>query len=67
LYYLFWAEFGERENSEWGKQRLVRCVKWGLRIAIQSENWSGGKKGSFGKQERIYLELFEAKTPGKGS
>jgi len=38
-----------------------------LRIAIQSENWSGGKKGSFGKQERIYLELFEAKTPGKGS
>ena len=65
MYYLFWAEFGEREKSEWGKQSVIVCV--GLRIAIQSENWSGGKKGSFGKQERIHLELFEAKTPGKGS
>jgi len=34
---------------------------------IQRENWSGGKKENFGKQRRIHLELFEAKTPSKGS
>jgi len=58
---------GERGRSEWENKESYCVAREFWEIAIQRGNQSGGKEGSFGKQERIHLELLKLKHQVRGA